>query len=164
VTAMQVWTPEKLKSAARLYRLGLAPEAISAEIDVPLSRVVWLIGYRKDLFDAKAKPEPVKRESAFKPSRASAPKPVTIGRSLQALTYTPRRQTAFEAGIDSLLPAARAPVGQPVSLLQATSLHCKWVLPRADRSAPMLFCGNASLPGQSWCACHADHVWQKGEA
>lgn len=151
---MQIWTPEKLSMAANLYNLGIEPKVISAEIEVPLRQVVWLIGYRKDLFGGGQRTAPEKA------MRKRKPESVREGRSLLVLVQTPRRKAEFEPGIDAFAALPAAPVGRPVNLLQMTSRHCKWPL-SMDGSSSKLFCGDAAISGQSWCAHHADRVREK---
>jgi hypothetical protein len=158
---MQVWTTEKLASAANLYKLGLAPKTIAKDIGVPLRDLMAVIERRADLFTLLRRKKRVRQESDEARERRLAHQREREYATRRRTVAPVVRDTDYLPGIDADLREAPMPPGQgPVSLLQLTSRHCKWVLPRVDRSAPILFCGDASRQGQSWCACHAEHVWE----
>lgn len=147
----QMWTREKLALAARLYRLGTVPKAISQEIGVPLARLMEVVNRRADLFGGAGRviAEPVTAPQVQAKSRDRS-EHLAKQRAFHLADPAPLR-VGYEPGIERYRQAA--PGAGPVRMERLTSRHCKW--PVSGEKAETLFCGDAALPGRSWCACHA---------
>lgn len=166
----QAWTRENLRHAARLYRLGVAPREIAAEIGVSLKRLTWTIGHRDDLFSPKG-------GRKAKAAAPQAPRPITpsvllisspargAGRpSTYADPPVAPTPTAYLPGIDAQRAGRpKAPGAGPVDMMGLGRLHCRWML-EMDGGPAGLFCGDAVVEGRSWCACHLKRVTQRADA
>ena len=142
------WTTDMLSTAASLYKLGVAPKAIAAEVDVPLSKLVWLIGYRKDLFEIKQR-----RVEPVAPAHADVVLAIADARAEPA-TEAPPTQGDYEPGLGDLMTEhlfGPAPDG-PCQLVHLTSRTCRW--PVSGIGAAMLYCAARIAPGAGYCDCH----------
>lgn len=148
------WTPEMLAKAATLIKLGVEPRAVASEIDVPLSRLVWLIGYRKDLFETRRRrPKPVAAPvgdvvTAMADARSQAR---TVA---EPVTETARSRGDYQPGLGDLMTGhlfGPAPDG-PCGLVHLTSRTCRW--PVSGTGAATLFCAARIAPGAGYCDCH----------
>lgn len=148
------WTPDMLATAATLIKLGVEPRDVASEIDVPLSRLVWLIGYRKDLFEAKRRrPKPVATPAADVVLAIADAQ--SQSRSVaEPVTEAPPPQGDYEPGLGDLMTEhlfGPAPEG-PCQLVHLTSRTCRW--PVSGIGAAMLYCAARIAPGAGYCDCH----------
>ena len=141
---IDTWTPERVEQLRDFVVNGLSCSQIATEIGVTRNAVIGKI-HRLGL-------SPVRAPGGS--GRPCSPR----ARRERAASRRPLLQVMFCDGA-RIAEATVGPVqsGQPRSLLELTKGQCRWPLSEAaaDRGTNLVFCGNETIAGLSYCAGHA---------
>lgn len=151
------WTKAMLDTASKLYRLGVAPRAIAAEIGVSLQRLTRVIDSRRDYFPKRTDDETLPDLNALAAAESRA---VAARIRKRDREYAVRRQLAertaravdYEPGLADLITVPETGGAGPCGLMELTARRCKW--PVSGHGAGLLFCGEAIGLGDVYCGCH----------
>jgi GcrA cell cycle regulator len=142
--SLETWTTERVEQLRSYIGSGLTCSQIAAQIGVTRNAVLGKI-HRLGL--SLGRPPGAAAQAC--PPRSRQPRAPRRRRSLQLL---------FPYGTTASNPAAAlAPVTsvEPCSLLDLANDKCRWPLGETAGAGNLLFCGNATIEGLSYCAGHA---------
>jgi GcrA cell cycle regulator len=142
---IDTWTPERVEQLRHFVVNGLTCSQIATEFGVTRNAVIGKI-HRLGL-------SPVRAPGGS--GRPCSPR----SRRERAASRRPRLEILFCDGARVAEAIVTGPVqsGQPRSLLELTKGQCRWPLSKAavDCGADLVFCGNETIAGLSYCAGHA---------